>query len=119
MSARQGGGEMHAGGHIAPVRLYLAVFAALLVLTATTVAVAFVDLGPLNTPAALVIAVVKALLVIVYFMHLRWSPRLTWLVAGAAFLWLALLVGGLLVDYLSRSWLGSIPVQAADMSLPG
>ena len=110
MSDRQGGGEVHAGGHIAPVSLYLAVFAALLVLTATTVAVAFVDLGALNTPAAIAIAVVKALLVILYFMHVRWSPRLTWIVAGAAFLWLALLVGGLLVDYLSRPWLGSPPV---------
>jgi len=110
MSGRQGGGEIHAGGHIAPVGLYLAVFTALLVLTATTVSVAFVDLGALNTPAAIAIAVVKALLVILYFMHVRWSPRLTWIVAGAAFLWLALLVGGLLVDYLSRPWLGAVPV---------
>jgi cytochrome c oxidase subunit 4 len=110
MSGRQGGGENHAGGHIAPVRLYLAVFAALLALTAATVAAAFVDLGALNTPAAIAIAVFKAILVILYFMHVRWSPRLTWIVAGAAFLWLALLVGGLLVDYLSRPWLGSTPV---------
>jgi cytochrome c oxidase subunit 4 len=109
-SGGRGDGDLRAGGHIAPVGLYLAIFVALIVLTTATVAIAFVDLGPLNTPVAIAIAVIKAILVILYFMHVRWSPRLTWIVAGAAFLWLALLVGGLLVDYLSRPWLGDGPV---------
>ena len=82
----------HATPHVVPVRLYLAVFAALLVLTAITTAVAFVDLGRLNVVIMLTIAMVKATLVVLYFMHVRWSDHLTWLVAGAAVAWLLLLV---------------------------
>jgi cytochrome c oxidase subunit 4 len=82
----------HATPHVVPVRLYLAVFAALLVLTAVTTAVAFVDLGRLNVVIMLTIAMVKATLVVLYFMHVRWSDGLTWLVVGAAVAWLLLLV---------------------------
>jgi cytochrome c oxidase subunit 4 len=82
----------HATPHVVPARLYLAVFAALLVLTAVTTAVAFVDLGRLNVVIMLTIAMVKATLVVLYFMHVRWSDHLTWLVVGAAVAWLLLLV---------------------------
>jgi cytochrome c oxidase subunit 4 len=89
--------------HVVPPRVYLTIFAALLVLTATTTAVAFVDLGVMNVVVMLAIAVVKATLVILFFMHVRYSPRLTWVVAASGFVWFALLVGLTLSDYLTRT----------------
>ena len=65
-------------GHVAPKSLYYLIFAALLIGTALTVAVAFVDLGAMNNVAMLTIAAGKALLVILFFMHVRWGTRLTW-----------------------------------------
>jgi len=64
-----------------------------------------VNLGVMNTVAALSIACTKATLVILCFMHARWSERLIWIVIGIAFLWLVLLLGITLSDYLSRGWL--------------
>ena len=87
--------------HVVPVPVYLLVFGGLLVLTFVTVWVAENDFGALNTPIALGIAVVKATLVILFFMHVKYSPRLTWLVVVAAFAWLALLLGVTLADYYS------------------
>ncbi|HEX9442688.1 MAG TPA: cytochrome C oxidase subunit IV family protein [Candidatus Binatia bacterium] len=85
------------------VRTYTIVFLVLLGLTALTTGAAFVDLGGgWNNLAALAIAVAKALLVIVYFMHLRTSDRFTWVIAGAGFFWLLLLLGGTLDDLLTR-----------------
>ena len=89
--------------HVVPVRLYVAVFAVLLVLTAVTTAVAFVDLGRLNVVIMLTIAMVKATLVVLYFMHVRWSPRLTWVVVASGFVWLGLLIGITGMDLLVRS----------------
>lgn len=89
---------------VVPVRVYVMIFAALLVFTGVTVAVAFVDLGPLNTIVAMTIAVFKALLVVLFFMHLRDSPQLTKIFAAAGFFWLALLLGLTISDYLSRPW---------------
>jgi cytochrome c oxidase subunit 4 len=91
---------------VVPVRTYVMIFAALLALTATTTLVAFRDLGPLNDLAALGIAVVKAALVVLYFMHARGSPRMTKLVIAAALAWLLMLFALTLGDYLSRGWLG-------------
>jgi cytochrome c oxidase subunit 4 len=88
-----------------PRQLYYRVFLALLGLTLLTAAVAFADLGPLNTVIALTIAVVKALLVLLYFMHLRYSSGLTWIVLGAGMFWLILLLTITLSDYLTRNWL--------------
>lgn len=85
--------------HVVPVLTYLVVFTALLLLTFVTVWVAQHDFGAFNTPVALGIAVLKATLVILFFMHVKYSPRLTWLVVAAAFVWLALMLGGILVDY--------------------
>jgi cytochrome c oxidase subunit 4 len=90
---------------LVPRHLYYRVFFALLGLTLLTVAVAFADLGPLNTVIALTIAVVKALLVLLYFMHLRYSSGLTWIVLGAGMFWLILLLTITLSDYLTRDWL--------------
>lgn len=89
-------------GHIVPLRIYFLVFAALMVGTALTVMAARVDLGPLNIVVALAIAGVKAALVVLYFMHMRYSHRLNWIFAGAAVLWLFLLVGVTMADVLAR-----------------
>ena len=89
-------------GHIVPLRIYFLVFTALMVGTALTVMAARVDLGPMNIVVALVIAGVKAALVVLYFMHMRYSHRLNWIFAGAAVLWLMLLVGVTMADVLAR-----------------
>lgn len=93
--------------HVVPVRVYLTIFAVLLVLTAVTVGVSFLDLGPFNTVVAIVIAVTKMMLVVLYFMHVRYSSRLTWAVVAGGFFWLALLLLLTLGDYLTRGpgWL--------------
>jgi len=84
--------------------MYYAVFAALLVGTGLTVAVAFKDLGALNNVLMLGIASTKALLVILFFMHVRWATRLTWVVAASGFVWLLILFGITMSDYLTRGW---------------
>jgi cytochrome c oxidase subunit IV len=83
-------------------KTYLLVFGGLLVLTLITTAVAFVDLGPLNTPLALSIALLKASLVMIYFMHLRHSTFLARVFAGAGVLWLLHFMIFTLSDYLTR-----------------
>ena len=93
-------------GHIAPVSLYVTIFLALMAGTAITVAVAYVDLGFFNTAVALGIAVTKATLVVLYFMHVRWASRLTWLVIAASVFWLLLMFAIGMTDYLSRDWMG-------------
>jgi cytochrome c oxidase subunit 4 len=88
---------------VVSVRAYLIVWASLIILTLTTTGIAFVDLGAeWNTVAALLIAVAKSTLVILYFMHLRYSGRLTWVFAGAGLFWLLILLGGTMDDYLTR-----------------
>ena len=85
------------------VRGYFAVFIALLALTALTTGVAFIDLGGVgNIAVALSIAVIKAVLVALYFMHLRYSSPLTVIFAGAGIFWLGILVALTLSDYISR-----------------
>jgi cytochrome c oxidase subunit 4 len=90
------------GTHVVPVPTYVGVFLALLVLTALTVAAARVDLGAFNTPVALAIALAKALLVVLFFMHVKYGPRLNALVIAAALFWLFHLVVGTAVDYYAR-----------------
>ena len=97
-------GQGHFGhAHIAPASMYFAVFAALIVGTVLTVAAAKVDMGVANNVVMLLIACTKATLVILYFMHVRWSSRLTWVVAMAGFFWLLLLFA-VVGDYMSRGW---------------
>jgi len=88
--------------HIVSPKIYLLVFAALMIGTAATVGAARVDLGPLNIVVAMTIAVIKATLVVLYFMHLRYSHRLNWIFGGASILWLLLLIGMVLTDVISR-----------------
>ncbi|MBI2963312.1 MAG: cytochrome C oxidase subunit IV family protein [Deltaproteobacteria bacterium] len=92
-------------GHIVSRKVYFAIFLSLMVLTAATVAAAFVNLGALNVLVALTIAVAKATLVALYFMNLRYSERLTWVMVAAGVTWLGLLIGLTLSDILTRSWI--------------
>ena len=86
-------------------KTYFKVWSALLILLGLTVGVAYIQLGPLNTLAALTIAVVKAVIIALYFMHLRFSPRVTWVFAGAGFFWLLIMFTLSFGDYLTRPWL--------------
>lgn len=90
--------------HVVSKKTYFIIFIALLVLTAATVWVAYFDLGRLNVIVALSIAVLKATLVVLYFMHVRYSSKLTWVFVGAGFFWLAILVAFTLSDYATRGW---------------
>ena len=81
---------------------YLLVFAALLVLTLATAGAAYLDFGPLNVAIALAIAIAKALLVMVFFMHLKQSSPLVRLFAGTGVFWLLILLTFTLSDYLTR-----------------
>jgi cytochrome c oxidase subunit 4 len=83
--------------------VYLRVFTLLLVLTAVTTAVAYLDLGFLNAFVAIAIACVKALAVALWFMHLRYSSRLVVLVAGAGIFWLLILFAFSIGDYVTRA----------------
>lgn len=89
-------------GHISPKSTYYAIFAALMVGTIITVAMAFVDLGIFNFPVAISIAITKATLVVLFFMHVKYSSRLTKLFVGMALFFLITLFGLTLTDYLSR-----------------
>jgi cytochrome c oxidase subunit 4 len=90
--------------HVPSKGLYYFVFIALIVGTGLTVAAAEVDLGALNNIVMLAIACTKALLVILFFMHVRWGTRLTWVVVASGFFWLLILFGLGMTDYMSRGW---------------
>jgi cytochrome c oxidase subunit 4 len=93
---------------------YAFVFVGLLVLTALTTAVAFVDLGGgWNNVVALTIAVAKAVLVILFFMHVRYSDKLTWVFVGAGFFWLLIMIGGIMDDVRTRPTLSPETAGAA------
>ncbi|HUI40947.1 MAG TPA: cytochrome C oxidase subunit IV family protein [Terriglobia bacterium] len=90
--------------HVHPKRFYVTVFVALLVFTAVTTAAAYVDLGRMNTVVALAIAVCKATLVVLFFMHLKEQTGMTRVVILAALLWLAVLIGITSSDVFTRGW---------------
>ena len=90
--------------HVAPRGMYYVVFLALIIGTGLTVAAAEVDLGALNNVLLLAIACAKALLVILFFMHVRWGTRLTWVVVGSGFFWLLIMFSLTMSDYMSRGW---------------
>ncbi len=97
--------------HIVSKKMYYAIFGALMVLTAITVFAANIDLGSekLNTIVALAIAVTKAMLVILFFMHVRYSSKLTMLIVVAGFFWLGIMIVLTMSDYLSRGMIGGFP----------
>ncbi len=88
-------------------RTYYVIYGALIALLLLTVAVAQLHLGLFGIVLALAIAISKAVLVVLYFMHLRDSSRLTWIFAGAGFAWLLIMVVYTMADYLSRGWMGN------------
>ena len=91
-------------GHVTPLWVYFAVFGALAAGTLLTWYASTIELGWFNTPIALLIATIKAVLVILFFMHVIHSTRLTWVVVIGAFLWLGVLFVLTFADYLTRSW---------------
>src|ERR1700683_2412713 len=91
-------------GHIVPVSTYLLVFLALMVGTALTTWIAYIDLGRWNTVVALTIAVTKMILVVLFFMHVKYATGLTRVVIIAGFFWLAILLTFSLSDELTRGW---------------
>jgi cytochrome c oxidase subunit 4 len=93
-----------AGHHVVSWRIYLGIFLALAVLTVITVEAAGRDFGSFNTLIALGIATIKATLVMLFFMHVRYSPRLTTLVLFSGFVFLAILILLTVSDYISRPW---------------
>jgi cytochrome c oxidase subunit 4 len=92
--------------HIASTSLYVTIFLALMVLTGGTVAVTYVDLGQANLFVAMGIAIFKATLVVLYFMHVRWSPKLVQVTVVTSMAFLAILAAFTFNDYLTRGMLG-------------
>ena len=88
---------------VTPVKTYLLIWAVLLALLLLTWGVARVDLRPFNAAIALLIAFAKMILIILFFMHVRHSSRLTWVFVAAGFVWFAIMIGLTLGDYLTRS----------------
>jgi cytochrome c oxidase subunit 4 len=93
--------------HVLPKSIYYAIFGALMVLTAATVGVAFVNLGSFNFPVAIAIAITKATLVVLFFMHVKYSSRLTKMVVAIAIFVLLVMLGLTRTDYLTRDWFAS------------
>ncbi len=91
--------------HVLPVRVYYQIFGLLLLLLFLTVGAAFVDLGRANLAVAMAIAVAKAVLILLFFMHVKFSSKLTWAFAGASFLWLGIMMVLFFQDYQTRDWL--------------
>jgi cytochrome c oxidase subunit 4 len=91
-------------GHVVPIKTYLLIFFALMVLTVATTGAAFVDMGIWNTPVALAIAAAKMTLVVLFFMHAKYTHGLTQVVILCGFFFLALLVAFTLADELTRQW---------------
>ena len=89
-------------GHVSPKSTYYLIFGALMIGTVITVAAAFVNLGVFNFPVAISIAITKATLVVLFFMHVKYSSKLTKLFVGMAFFFLLTLFGLTLTDYLTR-----------------
>lgn len=118
-SSAPSGGPEHAheqgdvgGHHVIPLSMYFKVFAALMVLLVVTLAAAAVDFGHINPRLHFVniviavgIAVIKAVLIILYFMHVRFSSKMTWVFAGAAFVFVLIMFGMTFSDYATRGWL--------------
>jgi len=91
--------------HIVEKRTYYSVFAALMILLAATIGIAYIHLGRFNILAALTIATMKAVLIILYFMEVKYSSRLLWVFVAAGFFWLGILFALTFADYATRIWL--------------
>ncbi len=96
--------------HIIPAGVYVGIWATLMVLTLVTVLASFAELGVFNIVVALLIATIKGTLVVLFFMHLRYSPKLTMVVVISSVFFLGILFALTMTDYLSRHWL-TYPLQ--------
>ncbi len=108
MSAHHGHGQKEDFGdqhHVSPVSLYIGVFLTLMVMTGVTVGAAYVDMGFLNLPVAVAIACFKATIVILYFMHVKYSSQLVKVTACTGFFFLIILFGITMSDYMTRDLL--------------
>ncbi len=114
MSAGNGNGQGHA--HVASVGMYVGIFLALMVLTIVTYAVTFVHLGEFNLFVALLIAITKASLVILFFMHVFWSPKIIKVSVGMSFFFLIIMLMMVMTDYLSRPSRGLPPFPNATVT---
>jgi cytochrome c oxidase subunit 4 len=94
----------HADHHIVTPAIYMIVFATLLVFTGVTVGAAYVDLGILNPVVALAIACFKAVVVILFFMHVKYQSKLVKLTVASGFFTFIVLITMTLTDYMSRAW---------------
>src|SRR3954451_21627268 len=90
--------------HVLPKRVYYTIFGILMLCTYLTVQNAFFDLGALNTIATLTIAIFKATIVVLFFMHVKYTTRLRWLVIIGSIFWLGILLTLTMGDYLTRAW---------------
>ena len=94
--------------HIVPVRIYVTIFLVLLVGTALTVVAAFQDFPwYFNTIVAMTIAITKATFVVLYFMHVRYSIRLVWVIVASALFWMVIMFALTFSDYWTRGWIPS------------
>jgi cytochrome c oxidase subunit IV len=108
-----GNGHGQGTGHIAPVSMYVGIFLALMVLTVVTYLVTWVDLGEFNLLVAMAIAITKASLVILFFMHVWWSPKIIKVSVGMSFFFLIIMLMMVMTDYLSRPTRGLPPFPNA------
>ena len=92
--------------HVLPLRVYFAVFFGLMAFTAVTVAAAFVNMGAMNNVIMMAIATIKATLVVLFFMHVRYNTRLIPVIIVSGLFFLLILFSLLFADYFSRGWLG-------------
>jgi cytochrome c oxidase subunit IV len=90
--------------HIVPKSTYYLIFLALMIGTGLTWWIATIDLGAMNNVIMLTIAVTKATLVVLFFMHVKYSNRLTWVVVAGGLFWLGIMITMTMADYLTRSW---------------
>ena len=95
--------------HVSPKSVYYSIFGALMVLTVVTVFAAYVNLGNFNAPVALAIATFKATLVVLFFMHVKYSSRLTKLIVLTSLFFLVILIGETMMDYATRGLQGLLP----------
>ncbi len=93
--------------HIVPVKTYILVFVTLLVFTGLTAGIAFIDLGPFNALVAIIIAAFKSSLVILFFMHVKYSQRMTKVAIVGGLFFLLILLTLSMTDYISRPWNGA------------
>ena len=86
-------------------KTYVRVWVSLLILLGVTVGAAYVHLGWFNIAAAVTVAVLKAVIIILYFMHVRHSPKVVWIFVGAGFFWLGIIFVGTLTEYFTRAYM--------------